>query len=108
MRVECRDLVNFGERQLHFGRKRGEMRGGEMAVFVLNEMQMLDQQITPARPVAEQRDNLVERLRVDLAAFRRAARAILAAEALGADGGMGRDCGHASPWIHCKKTPSID
>ena len=108
MRVEGRDLVNFGERHLHLGGERGEMRGGEMAVFILDQMQMLDQQIAPARAVAEQRDDLVERLRVDLAAFRRAARAVLAAEAFGADGGMGRDCGHASPWIHCKKTPSVD
>ena len=52
-------------------------------------MQMLDQQIAPARPVAEQRDDLVERLRVDLAAFRRAARAVLAAEAFGAEWGYG-------------------
>ena len=30
------------------------MRGGKMSVFVLNEMEMLDQQVAPARPVAAQ------------------------------------------------------
>ena len=51
MRVEGRDLVDLGQRHLHLGGERGEMRGGEMAVVVLDEMQMLDQQIAPARPV---------------------------------------------------------
>ena len=50
------------------------MRGGEMAVVILNEMQMLDQQIAPARPVGEQRADFVERLRIDLAALGRARR----------------------------------
>jgi hypothetical protein len=71
MRVEGRDLVHFGLRELHLGGERGEMRGGEMAVVVLDQMQMLDQQIAPARPVAEQRAHLVERRRIDLAALRR-------------------------------------
>ena len=57
------------------------MRGGEMAVFVLDQMQMLDQQIAPARLVAEQRADFVERLRIDLAAFRRAARLLRRAAA---------------------------
>ena len=61
MRVEGRDLVDLGQRQLHLGGERREMRGREMAVAVLDEMQMLDQQIAPARPVAEQRAHLVER-----------------------------------------------
>ena len=78
MRVEGRDLVDLGERHLHLGGERREMRGGEMAVAVLDQMQMLDQQIAPARPVAQQRAHFFERLRVDLAALRRAA----------ADGGL--------------------
>ena len=61
MRVEGRDLVDLGQRQLHLGGERGEMRGGEMAVMVLDQMQMLDQQIAPARPVGQQRAHLVER-----------------------------------------------
>ena len=44
---------------------------GEMAVVILNEMQMLDQQIAPARLVGQQRLHLGERHRIDLAAFRR-------------------------------------
>ena len=79
MRVEGRDLVDFGERELHLLRERGEMRGGEMAVVVLDQMQMLDQQIAPARPVGEQRAHLVERRRVDLAALGRARRPAAAA-----------------------------
>ena len=65
MRVEGRDLVDFGLRELHFGGERREMRGGEMAVAVLDEMQVLDQEIAPPRPVAEQRAHLVERRRIE-------------------------------------------
>ena len=50
------------------------MRGGEMAVMVLDQMQMLDQEIAPARPVGEQRAHFIERLRIDLAALGRARR----------------------------------
>ena len=57
------------------------MRGREVAVAVLDQMQMLDQQIAPARRVAEQRAHLVERRRIDLAALGRAARPALAAAA---------------------------
>ena len=78
MRVEGRDLVDLGLRELHLGGERRKMRGGEMAVFVLDEMQMLDQQVAPARPVAEQRAHFVERRRIDLAALRRLARPALA------------------------------
>ena len=46
------------------------MRGGEMAVFVLDEMQMLDQEIAPARPVGQQALNFFERRGVDLTALR--------------------------------------
>ena len=63
MRVEGRDLVDLGLRHLHFVRERGEMRGGEMTVLVLDEMQMLDQQIAPSRPIGEQRLHVLERLR---------------------------------------------
>ena len=79
MGVEGRDLVDFGERELHLLRQRREMRGGEMAVAVLDQVQVLDQQVAPARPVAEQRAHLVERLRLDLAALRRARRLAAAA-----------------------------
>src|SRR5262245_19492447 len=69
MRVESRDLINLGQRQLHFRSERREMRGGEIAVLILNEMQMLNQKIAAAWPVRQKGTNFVERLRVDLPAF---------------------------------------
>ena len=78
MRVEGRDLVDLGQRKLHLGGERGEMRGREMPVAVLDQMQMLDQEIAPALARAEQRANLGERGRVDLPALGRAARAAAA------------------------------
>ena len=77
MRVEGRDLVDFGLRELHLGGERREMRGGEMAVAVLDQMQVLDQQIAPARPVAEQRATSASAAGSSLAAFRRSARTVL-------------------------------
>ena len=50
------------------------MRGGQVAVMVLDEMQMFDQEIATPRPVGQQRQHLFERLRLDLAALRRARR----------------------------------
>ena len=76
MSVEGRDLVHLGERKLHLQRQRGKMGGREVAVFVLDQMQVLDQEIAPPRPVAEQRAHLVEGLRVDLAALGRSPRAV--------------------------------
>ena len=69
MGVEGRDLVHLRERELHLLRERGEMRGGEMAVPVLDQMQMLDEKVAPPRPLAEKRAHLVERLGFDLAAL---------------------------------------
>ena len=74
MGVEGRDLIDFGERELHLLRQGGQMRGGQMTVMILDEMQMLDQEIAPPRPVGQQRQHLLERLRVDLPALRRARR----------------------------------
>ena len=51
------------------------MGGGEVAVMVLDEVQVLDQQVAPARAVGEQRAHFIERGRIDLAALRRARRA---------------------------------
>ena len=70
MGVERRDLVDLGLRELHLRGERGEMRRRQMAVAVLQQMQVLDQQIAPARPVAEQRPHLFERARIDLPALR--------------------------------------
>ena len=62
VRVERRDFVDLGHRQLHFGGKRRHVRSGDVAVFVLDQMQMLDQQITLPRPLAKQCAHLIERL----------------------------------------------
>jgi hypothetical protein len=53
MGVEGRDLVYLGERELHLIRQRGEMRGGEMAVAVLDQVQVLDQEIAPTLVLAQ-------------------------------------------------------
>ena len=74
MSVEGRDLIDLGERKLHLGGERGEMRGREMAVAVLDQVQVLDQEIALAAARAEQRANLIDRRRIDLAALGRAAR----------------------------------
>src|SRR5262249_29539605 len=74
MRVKGRDLIDLGERELHLVRERSKMRGREMAVAILDEMEVLDQEIASALAVSEQRSDLVERARIDLAAFRRLGR----------------------------------
>ena len=43
------------------------MRGGQLPVMILDQMQVLDQQVAPARPVGEQPAHLLERLQIDLA-----------------------------------------
>jgi hypothetical protein len=40
-----------------------------MAVAILDEVEMLDQQVAPARPIAQERLHLVEGAGVDLAAL---------------------------------------
>ena len=45
----------------------------QTAKVVLNHVQMLDEQIAPARCIAEQRDHLVARVRINRTALRRAA-----------------------------------
>jgi hypothetical protein len=52
------------------------MRGGEITVAVLDQVQMLDQEIAPALAVAQQRAHLRQRARIDLAALGGAARAV--------------------------------
>ena len=74
MGIEGGDLVDLGLGELHLGRERGEMRRGQVAVAILQQMQVLDQEIAPARAIAEQRPHLVERSRVELTALRSAGR----------------------------------
>ena len=70
MRIEGRGLEHFGKRQFHLVGERCEMRRRDLAVLVLDQVQMLDQQIAAPRPVAEQQLDLMRRRRVDLAALR--------------------------------------
>jgi hypothetical protein len=49
------------------------MRCGQMPVFVLNEMQMLDQKIAAARTIGQQRLNFFQRIGLDLTASGRLA-----------------------------------
>jgi len=83
MRIEGRNLVDFGERKLHLGSERREVRGGEVPMPVLDEMQMLDQEIAPARRIAKQRAHLIRRRGINLATLRGLWRAALAADAVG-------------------------
>ena len=67
MGVERRHLVDLGERELHrLGERRHVVRR-EAALGILDQMQMLDQQVAPPRPVAEQRAHAQRRGRADLA-----------------------------------------
>ncbi len=75
MRIERGDLVDLDERELHLLRQRREVARVEAAELVLDEMQELDQQIAPARLVAQQRLDLGERIGLDLAAAREIAAA---------------------------------
>src|SRR4029077_1692447 len=75
MSVERRDLVDFGERHFHLGGKRSKMWSRQVSVLILNEVQMLDQEIAPARPFGQERTHFYQRLRIDLTALWRARRA---------------------------------
>src|SRR6185312_12814576 len=69
MRIEGRGLKHFGERQLHLVGERHEMRRRNLVISVLDQVEMLDQKIAPAWPVAEQCLDFVRGGRIDLAAF---------------------------------------
>jgi hypothetical protein len=66
MGIECRGLENFAEGQSHLLGKRDEMSGGNLPEGVLDKMQMLDQQIPVASPVAKKPSDLVRRMGIDL------------------------------------------
>jgi hypothetical protein len=69
MGVEGRGLEHLGEGKLHFVGQRGQMGGRNLPVGVLNQMEMLDQEVAPTRPVAQQNGDLLRGLRIDLAAL---------------------------------------
>ena len=62
MRVEGRGLEHFGEGELHLVGKGCEVGGGNLVLGVLDEVQIFDQQIAPARPVAKQKRDLLQPL----------------------------------------------
>ena len=53
MGIEGRVLVDLGEGEPHLVGKRGEMRRRDLPIAVLDQVQMLDQEIAPARARAE-------------------------------------------------------
>ena len=59
--IEGGHFVDLGHRHLQLSRERDEMRGRQTAEAILNPVQVLDQQVAPARSVAEQRTHLVSR-----------------------------------------------
>ncbi len=71
MGIKGRGLEHFRERKLHLVGQRCEMVSRDLMVLVLDQMQMLDQEIAPPRPVAEQELNLVGGGRIDLSALGR-------------------------------------
>jgi len=73
MGVEAGDLVDLCLAEAHFLGQRAQMCGGEAAICVLNEMQMLDQQVAAAGARAEQVADLLPGLIIELAALRCAA-----------------------------------
>ena len=69
MGVEGRDLIDLGLRHAQLVRQRHQMRGGDVAVPVLDEMQELDQEIAPSLRGTEQRAYLGPRGRSKLPAL---------------------------------------
>ena len=67
MRVEGRGLEHLGEGELHLVGKGCKVGRGNLVPGVLDEMQILDQQVAPPRPVAQQKRDLFSCLGIDLA-----------------------------------------
>ena len=67
--VEGRHFVHFRLRHIHRLGQRRHVQRGQVAVAVLDLVQVLDQQIAAARLAAKQRANLLARLRLDAAAL---------------------------------------
>ena len=65
--VEGCDLEHLGHRQPHLLGQRPEVRRREVAVAILDEMEVFDQKITAARAVAQQGGDLIEGGLVNLA-----------------------------------------
>ena len=74
--IEGGHFIDFGHRQLHLGRESDQVRRGKAAEAILNPVQMLDQQIPSTRGIAEKREHLLARLRIDATSFRSRASAL--------------------------------
>ena len=69
VRVEGGDLVDLRLRQTHLLGECCKMGGTQAMIFVLNEMEVFDEEIALARPRAQQRPHLLERLGIELTAL---------------------------------------
>jgi hypothetical protein len=69
MRIEGCGLEHLSKAELHLVGECGEMRGRDLMILVLDQVQVLDQEIAAARPVAEQKLDVMGGGRIDLAAF---------------------------------------
>jgi hypothetical protein len=69
VRIERRGLVDLGQREPHLFGEGHQVGGAELTVGVLDQVQVLDEQIPPAGPVAEQGGDLGSGVEVDLTAL---------------------------------------
>jgi hypothetical protein len=99
--VERRDLVNLGHREAQLAGERYQMRGGKMSVAVLDPVQEFDQQIAPARRIAEQCGDVCRSLRVERTSFGTVARAAPVAQARSIDDD---GSGHAGQRLQARKS----
>jgi hypothetical protein len=70
MSIESGDLVDLGHGQLHPVGQRGEMRGGKVAIGILNTVHVFDQQIAAQGIRTQKRLDITQGLRLYLSAFR--------------------------------------
>src|SRR5690606_27965197 len=70
-RVEGGDLIDFHHAEAHLLRQRAQMGGGQVAVFVLNEVEVFDQMIALNDPVTQQSLNVSPTRIVKLASLGR-------------------------------------
>src|SRR5579863_4217389 len=98
MRIERCDLIDLDESELHFRGQRGEMTRMKARIFVLQEMQKLDQQIALARPIADERAHLGNGVRLDLATARKIAPAASARPGVNLARRVVTRLGHAQPF----------
>jgi hypothetical protein len=78
MVVKGRDLVDLGRRQAHFMSQRHQVYGRQVAVLVLDFVQVFDQQVALARRFTEQLLDFEKRIQVDYPPLGLAALSLLA------------------------------